>query len=497
MKKEANKSADTRKLGLITRLKGAYEADPLFRSNEVAANRLQTLVLMLAGLFLILADVAVELDIFEISKEFMRPAAMQGILEIVALCVVVRIVRGDTWWLKYLLLIGTTLIFARVDMLFTHKTHLVMAIPVICSCRYYSKRLTVGMSVLTAGVFAVSAAIGANAGLLDMNDLTLPVGTTLTTTDRFVASGLEAVGYDHALQVRNVLLFSYAPKWMIFCVISVVCVRIAVRGREMVETEKAMTENSARIETELNLAAKIQADMLPGDFPPFPDRREFDIYAMMDPAKEVGGDFYDFFFIDRDHLALAIADVSGKGVPAALFMMMSKILVQNSAMSGISPAKVLEAVNQQLCANNQEQMFLTIWLGVLDLRNGHLTAANAGHEYPVLRSPGGRFEMYKDRHGLVIGAMEGIRYQEYEMDMLPGSKLFVYTDGVPEATDAQEELFGTTRMIGALNASPDASVREVLENVENAVGSFVGKAPQFDDMTMLCIEYHGPAEEVE
>ena len=252
-----------------------------------------------------------------------------------------------------------------------------------------------------------------------------------------------------------------------------------------------VTAEKERIGAELTLATKIQAAMLPHVFPPFPDRSEFDIFASMDPAKEVGGDFYDYFLIDEDHLCLVIADVSGKGVPAALFMMASKIILQSVAMLGNSPAEVLSKTNEAICSNNEAQMFVTVWLGILELSTGKLTAANAGHEYPVLKRPDGAFEIYKDRHGFVIGGMESARYREYELQLTPGTKLFVYTDGVPEATSADMELFGTERMLEALNRHPDAEPRALLNQVRAAVDGFVKDAEQFDDLTMLCLEYRG------
>lgn len=255
-----------------------------------------------------------------------------------------------------------------------------------------------------------------------------------------------------------------------------------------------MTAEKERISMELDLATKIQAHMLPSSFPAFPDRTEFDVYASMNPAKEVGGDFYDFFLLDDDHLALVIADVSGKGVPAALFMMVSKILVKNYAMTGLSPAGVLEAVNHQICSNNPEQMFVTIWMGILELSTGRLTAANGGHEYPLLKQPGSAFAVYKDKHGFIIGGMDGMKYKDYELALQPGARLFVYTDGVPEATDAKNELFGLTRTLQALNQD-GGDPRTDLERVHSAVNAFVGDAEQFDDITMLCLEYRGPAEE--
>ena len=260
---------------------------------------------------------------------------------------------------------------------------------------------------------------------------------------------------------------------------------------EYIRQNAAITAEKERIGTELSLAARIQADMLPRVFPPFPDRKEIDLYASMSPAKEVGGDFYDFFMIDEDRLVLVMADVSGKGVPAALFMMMSKIMIQNFALTLDGPARVLEKVNDQICLNTSEEMFVTVWLGVLNLKTGLLTAVNAGHEYPVLKMPDGDFELIKDSHGLVIGAMEGSRYKEYEMQLVPGSRLFVYTDGLPEATDAGNRMFGMTRTLKALNEVREGTPREVLDHVTREMVSFVGSEIKFDDTTMLCLDYYG------
>ena len=272
---------------------------------------------------------------------------------------------------------------------------------------------------------------------------------------------------------------------------------LSKRTRDYIGQITEITAEKERIGTELALATRIQADMLPNIFPAFPGRPDFDVYASMDPAKEVGGDFYDFFLIDEKHLGIVMADVSGKGVPAALFMMISKILVQNFAMTGRSPAQVLQAVNNQICSNNREEMFVTVWFGVLDTETGTVTAANAGHEYPVLMQPGGRFELVRDKHGLVIGAMDGVRYKEYELTLKKGSKLFLYTDGVPEATNAKNELFGTDRMLEALNRDSGASPEGLLRNVREAVDGFVLDAEQFDDLTMLCLEFKGDASETE
>lgn len=260
---------------------------------------------------------------------------------------------------------------------------------------------------------------------------------------------------------------------------------------EYVEHLTKVTAEKERISTELSLASRIQMDMLPNIFPAFPDRTDFDIYASMSPAREIGGDFYNFFLIDQEHLCVVIADVSGKGVPAALFMMASTIVLVDNARMGKSPAEILKSANEAICATNREEMFVTVWLGILDLKTGRLTASNAGHEYPVLKQPGGQFELIRDKHSFVVGGMQGISYKNYEMMMEPGAKLFVYTDGVPEASDRDNNLFGTQRMLDALNDAPDSDPVKLLGNVESSVNRFVADAEQFDDMTMLCLEYIG------
>ena len=252
-----------------------------------------------------------------------------------------------------------------------------------------------------------------------------------------------------------------------------------------------VTKKEERVRTELDMASKIQKGALPDIFPAFPDRQEFDLYASMEPAKEIGGDFYDFFLIDDDHLCLVIADVSGKGVPAALFMMASKIILADNAIMGKSPSEILYDANNAICKNNKLEMFVTVWVGILEISTGKLSAANAGHEYPALKRGDGGFSVFKDRHGFVLGGMEGMKYKEYEIQLSPMDKLFVYTDGVPEANDPDGNMFEVKRMIDALNEDPDASPAQILGAVRGQINIFVREAEQFDDLTMLCLEYKG------
>lgn len=241
---------------------------------------------------------------------------------------------------------------------------------------------------------------------------------------------------------------------------------------------------------ELNLATSIQMDALPNKFPAFPDHKEFDIYALMHPAKEVGGDFYDFFLIDENHLGVVIADVSDKGVPSALFMMQSKIILQNYALMGLSPKEVLSRTNKQLCASHQQKLFVTVWFAILDLKTGMLTAANGGHEYPIIKKPDGDFEIFKDKHDLVVGFVKGVPYGEYQIQLEKGSKIFVYTDGIPECVGFDGQ-FQLERTLNTLNKTKEKAPEEICKNMLSELKEFMDGNDQFDDITMVCLEYKG------
>ena len=256
---------------------------------------------------------------------------------------------------------------------------------------------------------------------------------------------------------------------------------------------KRVTAEKERIGAELDMASKIQASQLPRLFPAFPNRKEFSLYASMTPAKEVGGDFYDFFMIDQDHIGLVMADVSGKGVPAALLMMVARVLIKSGLQNGKSPAEALESVNNQLCESNDAGFFVTMWVAVLEISTGKGVAANAGHEHPVLRRAGGSYELVIYRHSMPVATMEGIPFRQHEFRLNPGDSVFVYTDGVAEATNGANELYGTDRMLNALNSEPDAQPGQILANVMNDINAFVDGAEQFDDITMLCFRYMGPS----
>ena len=276
---------------------------------------------------------------------------------------------------------------------------------------------------------------------------------------------------------------------------------IAELSGDLAEMAEELTEYMLRNEqtaakeehdrTELALAGRIQESMLPNVFPPYPERKDFEIYASMTPAREVGGDFYELFLVDDDHLCLMIADVSGKGIPAALFMMAAKILLEHNVKMGKSPAQVLSDVNTAICNKNVEDMFITAWLGIIDLPAGKITCANAGHEYPMLKKPEGGYEIIRDKHELVLGAMNDLKYHEYELQMERGSALFLYTDGLAEANNVDGEMFGTERILEELNTDPYRTPEEIICDMKEAVDEYIEGREPFDDLTMMSFAYYG------
>ena len=251
----------------------------------------------------------------------------------------------------------------------------------------------------------------------------------------------------------------------------------------------AVTAEKEKINASLDIAATIQQDALPKVFP---DRKEFEIYGSMDPAKQIGGDFYNCMLVDDDHLALIIADVSDKGIPAALFMETANTLMCDNIMMGGSPADIVTRVNERICERNSANMFVTLWLGILQISTGELVCVNAGHEDPIICRKGKEFEIVKEKHGLFIGGFEGTKYKAHTNQLHNGDILFLYTDGLPEASNSKNKMFGFERITETLNKYKDKTAQGIVDGIRKSVASFVGKAPQFDDLTILCIRYNGP-----
>ena len=449
---------------------------PIFLENEREANRYSCRCLQVMALIAMLAWGLNLLDIF-----IVPPAVMNvGMPVCIFSFLLPTMLRSKMTQLdgrfKYLIMGCCILGITVLSIAIPKHTVLAWIAPVLLSCHYYSRMLTTSALVASVVCLYVAGIVSLFVGEGDPNLIkAFHAEEAVITPEIF----------------REALLFFLLPRSAILIGMAFVCITVAKRTRSLLERQAADSSARQRIETELNVATEIQANMLPSIFPAFPERSEFDIYACMTPAKEVGGDFYDFFLVDDDRLAMVIADVSGKGVPAALFMVIAKTLLKNAVQAGASPKTALEKVNNQLCENNEAEMFVTAWLGIYEISTGKLTAANAGHEYPALRRADGRFELWKEQHGFVLAGMENVQYQEYELEIGVGDTLFVYTDGVAEAIDAANTRYGIDRMLAALNRNCDLDPGKLLHQVKSDIDRFVGSAPQFDDMTMLSLQRKG------
>ena len=451
--------------------------DPIFMENEREANQYSCRCLRVMALIAALAWLLNLLDIFIVPQAVMNAGMPVCIFSFLLPTILSSEMPRMGGRFKYLIMGCCILGITVLSIAIPKHTVLAWIAPVLLSCHYYSRKLTASALAASVVCLYVAGIAGLYVGEGDPNLIkAFQAEEAVITPEIF----------------KEAVLFFLLPRSAILVGMAFVCITVAKRTRSLLEKQAADSSARQRIETELNVATQIQADMLPGIFPAFPERPEFDVYADMRPAREVGGDFYDFFLVDSDHLALVIADVSGKGVPAALFMVIAKTLLKNAVQTGLSPKVVLEKVNNQLCENNEAEMFVTAWLGVYEISTGKLTAANAGHEYPAIRRADGRFELFKDRHGFVLAGMEGSRYREYELTLAPGDVVFLYTDGVTEATDAANDLYGTDRMLKALNSLPGAAPEQLLGAVKESIDRFVGSAPRFDDITMLAFQRKDP-----
>lgn len=483
-KKESRWAANLRKI---------LSEEDVFWNNEIRANLFVSQMLIILIGVLIITYVLNSVGIFNIPDHQMKYTLLFNIPCLLAGVLISGFYKGQKHWIKYMLCIIAQFTAVSLCSIMNIFVALIVAIPVVLSVRYYSRQLTITISVLTTIGMAISEFLYGTSEFIDLNLTPIKPGVYNIMEIGVDALRAEVIahGFDSKRYLISLFEGSFAPRLLLFIIIAAVCVELATRARNMVLEQQDISKKTESIKTELTMATSIQESSLPKIFPPFPERKEFDIYAEMNPAKEVGGDFYDFFLVDNDHLAIVMADVAGKGVPAALYMMISKILIKTYSSYGLPPSIVAESVNESLLNDDEIDMFVTAWVGILEISTGKIISVDGGHEFPAIKHANGKFEILKDKKSFVLGGMHGITFKENEFKLEPGDTLFLYTDGVPEATNAENELFGIEKMLSALNEEPDADAKKLLKNVRRRVDEFVKEAPQFDDLTMMALLYHG------
>ena len=442
---------------------------------------------MIAGVSIVIVAITwvlFELGFFYIRVQY-RGLMIFSILLLASAMCLGRHFHYEKSWIKYSLMGSVTIVYAVATSVLTYNVVLLVTIPIILSVRYFNKRYTFSIAVLSSVVFFFAYLFGANHGMLDLNFIQYAPGTQIVTNgNMWLDDAVRDLPYDHWLMIKNTIISNYFVKLLQLIIYSAAAVKLVDYCQSVMQEQKVLTESSARIGAELEMAEKIQKDMLPNIFPTFSESEVFDLYASMTPAREVGGDFYDFFMIDDDRLALVIADVSGKGIPAAMFMMTAKTVIKDYALTTEDTAEIFNIVNNRLCENNEAGMFATAWIGILNLKTLVLQYTNAGHNYPLIQRCGKPSELLKDKHGLFLGCMDGIMYKKSEITLSKGDRLLLYTDGITESHSKEGELYGEERLISVLDDISAQSGESALQSILKDVGRFSEGEDQFDDITM-------------
>ncbi len=458
-------------------------------ANELTANMLMGSVALWMSLGMLLVLALNEMGVFTADKPLMR----ETVLIAIGISIVIRamnfIFRGDRPWLKYALLAGIVLEAAAMSATLGHNVVLVTIIPALLAIRYFNVKVSIFTSIVSVVFFGFSTTVCSYMGIVNINVLPLPEGTTITI-DQGLRASIMALDFDRLTYVRSYFQNDYVPRFIIFSMVTLICILIAKKGRQLIDMQNEITQKTARIKTELNLAQEIQTNVLPRTMPAYPEHENVELYAKNIPAKEVGGDFYDYFCVDSDHVAFLIADVSGKGVGAALFMMISKTIIKNQLQLGISPAKAMKNANDQLCEHNSAGLFVTVWCGIFEVSTGIVRYVSAGHNPPIIKRKGEQAVYMKGRSGFVLAGIEGTVYQENETRLEKGDELFLYTDGVTEAANLDKQFFGENRLLDCIDRFSDEAISDQISDILTEVDEFVGEAEQFDDITMLGVKVH-------
>ncbi len=469
-------------------VKHAHESGNSFLANEITANVMVGTTMMIIFAVMLICLLLNEVGVFTADKVIMRWAVLLASVVEVPITVLNSIYVGTKKWLRIPLMVDLILVCAILSAALGHNITLVMVFPLVVSTRYFDEKYTRNVAILTAAVFAVAGIAGGFLGIVNLNMLHFPKDVSLSVAaGEKLRDAISAADIDRAYYTKELFFNDFLPRCIVFLCLSVSARYVASRGKRMIEMQAENAEKTARISTELDLATKIQTSMLPCIFPAFPDHENIKLRAVYHPAKEVGGDFYDYFKIDDTHVGVLIADVSGKGVGAALFMTISKTVLKNQLQLGISPAEALTNANRQLCENNDAGLFVTCWAGVYDTESGILTFVNAGHNPPVLLKNGEKAEFIKQRSGFVLAGLEGYRYKQEEIRLSAGDEMFFYTDGVTEATNAENQLYGDARLLECLDRCGGQDVSDQLDTVKKDIDAFVDDAPQFDDITIMAM----------
>lgn len=462
----------------------------IFHQAEVDGNKLSCFICLVAMIMFMVMYILISLKVVVVvADENSRTIFTNLMVVLMTFCYILgRVFNYDRQWLKYVLFFSLLIIFCLNYAFANYGMHIILIIPLILSCRYYSRKfiLFVFLFTLVSSYFGITLGAIVVAVRNGMSSLRMQYDGTMIPS---LKSALELLGINVFDIVKEAIRTNFIPIMILEFLVFLVCNAITETGTHMIQEQSEISSINASVEKELSVAADIQSSMLPSVFPPYPERDDFDIYASMIPAKEVGGDLYDFFLVSDSKIAILIGDVSGKGVPAAMFMVRARTLIKDYTLMGKNLGDVFTEVNNELLVGNKEGFFVTAWLGIIDLANQKLSFVNAGHNPPLIKNNSNSFKFLNMNSGFLLSGIENYVYMEEYIDFYPGDRILLYTDGVTEARNNYKDFYTEKKLLEYVNKNIDKDCKELVLGVNQDLMSFSNGANQYDDITMLDFDY--------
>lgn len=462
----------------------------IFHQAEVAGNKLSCFICLVAMIMFMSMYVLISLKVVVVvADENSRTIFTNLMVVLMTFCYILgKVFDYDRYWLKYVLFFSLLIIFCLNYAFTNYGMHIILIIPLILSCRYYSKKFIFFVFILTIIFSYFGITLGAIVSSVREGMISLQRhydGTMIPS----LKNALDLLGLNARDIAKQALRESFIPIVTLEFLVFLICNAITVTGTHMIVEQSKISSINASVEKELSVASDIQNSMLPSVFPPFPNRDDFNIYASMVPAREVGGDLYDFFFVNESKIAILVGDVSGKGVPAAMFMVRARTLIKDYTLMGKNLGDVFTEVNNELLDGNKEGFFVTAWLGIIDLANQKLIFVNAGHNPPLIKNNDSSFKFLKMKPGFLLSGMENYVYTEEFIDFYPGDRILLYTDGVTDARNDNKDFYTENKLFEYVNKNLDKDCKELVLGINEDLSRFANGEEQYDDITLLDFDY--------
>lgn len=462
----------------------------IFHEAEVAGNKLSCFICLVAMIMFMSIYVLISLKVIVVvADENSRTIFTNLMVVLMTFCYILgKVFDYDRSWLKYVLFFSLLIIFCLNYAFTNYGMHIILIIPLILSCRYYSQKFILFVFILTiiSSFFGITIGAIVSAVRTGMAGLHRQYDGTMVPT---IKSAVEILGINAREVSRQAMRESFIPIIILELLVFLICNAITMTGTHMIVEQSKIAGINASVEKELSVASDIQNSMLPSVFPPFPNRDDFDIYASMVPAREVGGDLYDFFFVNESKIAILVGDVSGKGVPAAMFMVRARTLIKDYTLMGKNLGDVFTEVNRELLEGNKEGFFVTAWLGIIDLANQKLIFVNAGHNPPLIKNNDNSFKFLKMNSGFLLAGMEDYVYTEEFIDFYPGDRIVLYTDGVTDARNEKKDFYTENKLFEYVNKNINKDCKDLIIGINQDLSDFANGEEQYDDITLLDFDY--------